>query len=106
MRTTLKQQGFSLPEVILAMVLLVMIVTALGGFHRALAADFAIWNQYRALWRYAWLQAQPEAPILPPGWQVQRLQTTDAGCVSINVMIISPSGRQGQMTRLHCPISQ
>lgn len=103
MRTSVKQQGFSLPEVLLAMVLLVMVVTALSGFHRALAADFALWSQYRALWRQAWLQTLPEAPFLPPEWQVQRLQTSDAGCVSINITIISPSGRRGQMTRLHCP---
>lgn len=30
------QQGFSLPEVMLAMVLMVMIVTALSGFQRTL----------------------------------------------------------------------
>lgn len=103
MRASVKEQGFCLPEVLLAMVLLVMVVTALGGFHRALAADFAIWSQYRGLWRYAWLQTLPDAHVLLPGWQVQRLQTSDAGCVSITATIISPSGRTGQMTRLHCP---
>lgn len=106
MRTSLKQQGFSLPEVLLAMVLLVMVVTALGGFHRTLVADFALWNQYRSIWRQAWLQTQSATPVLSPGWQVQRLQTSDAGCVSINATIISPSGRKGQMTRLHCPTSR
>lgn len=106
MRTSVRQQGFSLPEVLLAMVLLVMIVTALGGFHRALATDFATWSQYRTLWRYAWLQTQADAQVLPPGWQVQRLQTSEAGCVSITATIISPSGRKGQMTRLHCPTRQ
>ncbi|MGK9175153.1 prepilin-type N-terminal cleavage/methylation domain-containing protein [Yokenella regensburgei] len=106
MRTAMKEKGFSLPEVLIAMVLLVMIVTALSGFQRTLASDFALWSQYRTLWRYAWLQTQAETQVLPPGWQVQRLQTSDAGCVSINAIIVSPSGRKGQMTRLHCPSGQ
>lgn len=35
------QQGFSLPEVMLAMVLMVMIVTALSGFQRTLMNSLA-----------------------------------------------------------------
>ena len=54
------QQGFSLPEVMLAMVLMVMIVTA----------------------------------------------SSQAGCVSISVTLVSPGGREGEMTRLHCPNRQ
>jgi len=106
MPASLKKRGFSLPEVLLAMALLVMIVTALGGFHRALAADFAMWSQYRTLWRHAWLQTQQNAAVPPSGWQVQRLQTSEQGCVSIRAIIISPSGRKGQMSRMHCPTGQ
>ncbi|AMO47364.1 prepilin peptidase dependent protein C [Kosakonia oryzendophytica] len=101
-----KQAGFSLTEVLLSMVLMVMVVTALGGYHRALASGFASASQWRQLWRCAWQQAQPTPPPLPPGWRVQRLQTTAEGCVSIQVTVISPGGRQGQMTRLFCPLSQ
>ncbi|MGG7447506.1 prepilin-type N-terminal cleavage/methylation domain-containing protein [Kosakonia oryzendophytica] len=100
------QAGFSLTEVLLAMVLMVMVVTALGGYHRALASGFASASQWRQLWRCTWQQAQPTPPPLPPGWRVQRLQTTAEGCVSIHVTVISPVGRQGQMTRLFCPLSQ
>jgi len=101
-----KQRGFSLPEVLLSMVLMVMVVTALGGYHRALASGFATASQWRQLWRVTWQQAQRDAPALPPGWQVRRGQTMTEGCVSISVSVISPVGRQGQMTRLFCPNSQ
>ncbi len=106
MSDSIRQRGFSLPEVLLAMVLLVMVVTALGGYHRALASGFHAWSQYRLLWRHAWQQAQMYPPPLPAGWQVQKEQTSDQGCVSIRVIIISPVGRKGQMTRTFCPTSQ
>lgn len=101
-----REQGFSLTEVLLAMMLMVMVVTALGGYHRALAAGFTSASQWRQLWRYAWEQAQPDASPLPPGWHVQRGQTTAGGCVSITVSVTSPAGRQGQLMRLFCPNSQ
>ena len=58
------QQGFSLPEVMLAMVLMVMIVTALSGFQRTLMNSLASRNQYQQLWRHGWQQTQLRA-ILP-----------------------------------------
>ncbi|MBM3073081.1 prepilin-type N-terminal cleavage/methylation domain-containing protein [Lelliottia sp. RWM.1] len=101
-----KQKGFSMVEVLLAMMLLVLIVTALSGYHRELAVRFTVFNQYRELWHNAWNQSQLEAKALPEGWQVNREQTTQSGCVSITVTLISPLGRRGEMTRLHCPVSQ
>lgn len=101
-----KEKGFSMVEVLLAMMLLVMIVTALSGYHRALAARFTMFNQYRQLWHNAWNQAQLGAAVLPDGWQINRVQTMQSGCVSITVILISPLGRRGEMTRLHCPVSQ
>ncbi|PQN87498.1 prepilin-type cleavage/methylation domain-containing protein, partial [Shigella flexneri] len=35
-----------------------------------------------------------------------RMQTSQAGCVSISVTLVSPGGREGEMTRLHCPNCQ
>lgn len=104
--TVNKEKGFSMVEVLLAMMLLVMIVTALAGYQRALAARFTLFNQYRQLWHYAWNQAQLSTTALPAGWQVSRVQTTHSGCVSITVTLFSPLGRRGEITRLHCPVSQ
>ena len=104
--TVNREKGFSLVEVLLAMMLLVIIVTALSGYHRALAARFTLFNQYRQLWHYAWNQAQLSTTVLPEGWQASRGQTTHARCVSITVTLISPLGLRGAMTRLHCPVSQ
>ena len=44
-----REKGFSMVEVLLAMMLLVVVVTALSGYHRALAARFTVFNQYRQL---------------------------------------------------------
>jgi len=100
-----KQKGFSMVEVLLAMMLLV-VVTTLSGYHRALAVRFATLNQYRQLWHNAWSLSQLSTFALPAGWQASRVQTTHARCVSITVTLISPLGRRGEMTRLHCPVSQ
>ena len=101
-----REKGFSMVEVLLAMMLLVMIVTALSGYQRALATRFSMFNQYRQLWHHAWNQSQLSTNVLPAGWLASRGQTTHAGCVSITVTLISPLGRRGEMTRLHCPVSQ
>ncbi|MBZ0059800.1 MULTISPECIES: prepilin-type N-terminal cleavage/methylation domain-containing protein [unclassified Leclercia] len=104
--TVARQKGFSMVEVLLAMMLMVLVVTALAGYHRVLASRFVTLEQYRQLWRHVHAQSQLSAGDVPSGWQVNRMQTTQAGCVSISVKLISPLGRQGQMTRLHCPVSQ
>ena len=101
-----KERGFSMVEVLLAMMLMVIIVTALSGYQRALATRFTLFSQYRQLWHHAWNQSQLSTNALPEGWQASRGQTTLAGCVSITVTLISPLGRRGEITRLHCPVSQ
>ena len=99
------QQGFSLPEVMVAMVLMVMIVTALSGIQRTLMNSLASRNQYQQLWRHGWQQTQLRAISPPANWQVNRMQTSQAGCVSISVTLVSPGGREGEMTRLALPES-
>ncbi|RIG05741.1 prepilin-type N-terminal cleavage/methylation domain-containing protein, partial [Shigella flexneri] len=93
------QQGFSLPEVMVAMVLMVlmvlmvMIVTALSGIQRTSMNSLASRNQYQQLWRHGWQQTQLRAISPPANWQVNRMQTSQAGCVSISVTLVSPGGR-------------
>lgn len=105
-RSLNKQKGFSLPETLLAMALMIMVVTALAGYHRALVNGSVTLNQYRQLWRSAWQQTQRHPRAVKDGWRVNRVQTTRQRCVSISVTITTPVGKQGQMTRLHCPVSQ
>lgn len=107
MSTALKpRDGFSLAETLLAMLLLVMVVTALAGYHRALSNGMMQQKHYRQLWRLCWQQTRLEPLSLPVGWKVSRVQTIQQSCVSISVTITTPAGRQGSMTRLHCPVSQ
>lgn len=100
-----KNRGFSLPEVLMAMLLMVSVTLALGGYYRGLALTNQQLSQYRQLWRYAWLQTQRQPPTLPEGWRSQRVETTTQSCVSIDVTITAPMGKQGHMTRLHCPVN-
>lgn len=93
------QQGFSLPEVMLAMVLMVMIVTALSGFQRTLMNSLASRNQYQQLWRHGWQQTQLRAISPPANWQVNRMQTSQAdhlafsapGETSVTLMLTHPA---------------
>ncbi|WP_426617425.1 prepilin-type N-terminal cleavage/methylation domain-containing protein [Raoultella sp. R2A007] len=101
-----REHGFSLPETLLAMVLLLMVVTALGGYQRGLASGFIQLNQYRQLWRDAWRYGQLNPPVISGGRAVSRLQTSAARCVSITVTITMPVEKRVQMTRLHCPVNQ
>lgn len=97
------QQGFSLPEVLLSLILMVMVVTALSGYQRTLVTGNSQLAQYLHLWRTAWNQTQLHVGDFPDGWRVNRIQTSRQSCVSISVTIITPVGRQGQLSRLHCP---
>ncbi len=98
--------GFSLPETVLAMALMVLTVTALGGYQRGMAQGIVQLNQTRQLWRDAWRYSQLSAPPSPARGQVSRMQTSRQRCVSITVTISRPVAKRVQMTRLHCPVSQ
>ena len=98
-----KSQGFGLPEVLLSVVLMMMVITALSGGMNQMAKAGAQLSQYRLLWRESWGQARLNPSPLPAGWQVNRVQTSQQRCVSITVTIVTPAGRQGTFSRLHCP---
>ncbi|ELY5937609.1 prepilin-type N-terminal cleavage/methylation domain-containing protein [Cronobacter malonaticus] len=98
-----RQTGFSLPEVLVSVVLFIVIIGALTGYYQVLAQGFLHQWHYRQLWRFASQQAEIDPPSLPEGWKATRVKTSSAGCVSISVLVSSPGGRQGQLRRLHCP---
>ncbi|HEY4466804.1 MAG TPA: prepilin-type N-terminal cleavage/methylation domain-containing protein [Klebsiella sp.] len=101
-----RQGGFSLPETLLALALLIITVTALAGYQRGLASGFMQLNQYRQLWRDAWRFGQLSPPVIPANRHISRMQTSMQRCVSITVTITMPAVRRAQMTRLHCPVTQ
>ncbi|EGT5711136.1 prepilin-type N-terminal cleavage/methylation domain-containing protein [Cronobacter dublinensis subsp. dublinensis] len=98
-----RQAGFSLPEVLVSLVLFIIVIGALTGYYQTLAQGFLYQWHYRQLWRFASQQAEISPPPLAEGWKATRVETSVAGCVSISVIVSSPGGRQGQLRRLHCP---
>lgn len=101
--TTRVNRGFSLAEVLVALVLYGIVIAALMGYQRGLSLSFHSLWQYRELWRIAARQVEPHSPAPPSGWTVTRMQTSEAGCVSISVIVTSPAGRRGELSRLQCP---
>ncbi|EIW9477416.1 MULTISPECIES: prepilin-type N-terminal cleavage/methylation domain-containing protein [Klebsiella] len=101
-----RQRGFSLAETLLAMALLIMTITALGGYHRGLASGAAQLNAYRQQWRDAWRLSLLVPSAQPYKGQISRVQTSRQSCVSITVTITMPAAKRVQMTRLHCPVNQ
>ncbi|HDS1151000.1 TPA: prepilin-type N-terminal cleavage/methylation domain-containing protein [Pluralibacter gergoviae] len=101
--TVSRARGFSLPEVLIGMVLLVLVISTTSSLQSRLGNSLQQLTQYRQLWRTAWDAAGPLPPALPAGWKMQRVQTMRQRCVSITVTIVAPSGREGRMSRLHCP---
>lgn len=97
------QHGFSIIEVLCAMVLFSVVMLALLGYHRVLQQGFQSQWQTRMLWRLALEMSEPEAPLPTRAWKVSQQQTSAAGCVSISVTIASPGGRNGQLSRWYCP---
>ncbi|SMG40707.1 prepilin-type N-terminal cleavage/methylation domain-containing protein [Cedecea sp. NFIX57] len=101
-----RQGGFSLPEVLCALALFAIVMTALLGYHRVLQQGFTSQWQLRQLWRVAREQTEPEVRPLSDAWNVHQQQTSSLGCVSIDVTVTSPEGRIAQLSRLECPRSE
>lgn len=99
------QQGFSLPEVMVAMVLMVMIVTALSGIQRTLMNSLASRNQYQQLWRHGWQQTQLRAISPLPTGRSTNADIAGGMCQHQRYASFT-RGREGEMTRLHCPNRQ
>ncbi|WP_249226362.1 prepilin-type N-terminal cleavage/methylation domain-containing protein [Entomohabitans teleogrylli] len=97
-----RQRGFSLPEALVSLVLLVLVASALAGYLSGLQRGAASQRQAQLLWRYVSQQTALSPPPLPEGWSVSRIQSAQGDCRAVSVQVIAPDGRQGQAYRLHC----
>lgn len=100
-----RQSGISLVEVLFALVLFTLTASALGRYQAHLNHSMATQRTFLLLWRLADQHvAQPK--LTPPaGWQVQHREGAEYGCIRRQVFITSPQGRQGGLSRLHCPLA-
>lgn len=99
----MRQRGFSLPEVLCALVLFATALILLLNYHRVLQQGSEAQWQTRQVWRYALEQTEPESLPLPDGWLIQKQQQPCEGCLCVSVMITSPQGRIGQLSKRICP---
>lgn len=98
----MKNRGFSLPEVMVALVLFALGSGALVELQGKLARSARQQQEFRLLWRRVSEQVEPVPLPLPVGWRVSRQETPRLGCVSISATVITPGGRRGTLSRLHC----
>ncbi|WP_345828457.1 prepilin-type N-terminal cleavage/methylation domain-containing protein [Pantoea sp. BRR-3P] len=95
-----KQQGFSLAETLVAMLLLAMTISTLLQYHRALALGFSQQWQQRQAWRAA---GQALLGHDVAGWQSQRQQQSIAGgCTLEHVTVTGPQQRSASLGQLNC----
>lgn len=95
------QMGFSLPETLVALLLFACSLTALLQYQLALAKGFQQQAQQREAWRYA---LQRFEGYQPANWQSAVVQQVGpANCPLLTATVVSPLGRQAQLTLLRCP---
>jgi prepilin peptidase dependent protein C len=94
------QQGFSLAETLVAMLLLALTISTLLNYHRALALGFSQQWQQRQAWQVA---SQALLGREVEGWQIQRQQHSMAlGCVLEHVTVSGTQQRTASLARLNC----
>lgn len=95
------QQGFSLPETLVALLLFASSLTALLQYQLALTKGFQLQAQQRQAWRYA---LQRFEGYQPPGWQTSVVEKSGpAGCPLLTASVVSPLGRKAELALLRCP---
>lgn len=96
----LNQQGFSLAETLVAMLLLAVTISTLLNYHRALALGFNQQWQQRQAWQVA---GQALLGREVEGWQIQRQQhSMTLGCLLEQVTVNGPQQRTASLARLNC----
>lgn len=99
------QRGFSLMEVVIALILFVLVINVLLNYQRVIGEGLVQQWQYRTIWRLANQQTEIDPPPIEAGFSVIRKVSPDGNCLWIEITITSKSGRRGQLSRLHCPLS-
>ncbi len=103
---TINQVGFTLWEVLLATSLLALVVLALSGAWRGLVYSGEMQSQSREAWRRARVALEHAPQQTKDGWQISRVETSIAECVSITATAISPAGKTGRLERVDCPAAK
>ncbi|WP_337023953.1 MULTISPECIES: prepilin-type N-terminal cleavage/methylation domain-containing protein [unclassified Pantoea] len=94
------QQGFSLAETLVAMLLLAMTISTLMQYHRALALGFSQQWQQRQAWQVAG-QALLGREVV--GWQIDRQQqSVGIGCVLERITVTGSQQRSASLAQLNC----
>jgi prepilin peptidase dependent protein C len=94
------QQGFSLAETLVAMLLLAMTISTLMQYHRALALGFSQQWQQRQAWQVA---GQALLGREVAGWQIDRQQqSVGIGCVLERITVTGSQQRSASLAQLNC----
>ncbi|QKJ88486.1 prepilin peptidase dependent protein C [Paramixta manurensis] len=95
-----RQSGFSLPEILLSLLLFSIGLVALLHYNQALTAGFLMQWQQRQAWRYAALRLEGYEPA---GWRTLLSESGRiAACRLVTVRVISPRGREARLDSLYC----
>jgi len=95
-----EQDGFSLPETLVALLLFTLSFTALMHYQLALSTGAQQQMQQREAWQMAWLHFEGYQAI---GWQSSLVrQPGPTGCTLLQVTATSPLGRKAELSRLQC----
>lgn len=94
------QQGFSLPETLIALLLFALCVSGMMHYQLAQARSFQMQMQQREAWRMAQQRLEGHQP---EGWQTELSQQPFvSGCQLALASATSTLKRQASLTRLHC----